>query len=128
MGFIKHALIGIVLYEVVKYMLKNEVCGFAHEWQQSPSTARKQVHGGDVDVSARQTGRLQQMKKNSASGLASSVSEGLVGRPNLTDPHSKDDFAVGSDPETPLAGQQGKDHADPWEKSLANDEVRAPDS
>lgn len=71
MGFIKHALIGIAIYEAVKYMLK------------------------------------------SASDFE----------------YSELDLDVGTNPETPLTSYgNARSQDDPWKNSLANDELRAPDS
>ncbi|MCD0488348.1 hypothetical protein LPB86_08910 [Pedobacter sp. MC2016-14] len=40
-----------------------------------------------------------------------------------------DDLDVGSNPKTPLTGHYFRnDEEDPWKNSLANDELRAPDS
>lgn len=65
MKFIKHALIGIALYEAVKYILKREDCGFNFN------------------------------------------------QPDLTRSATGDDLI---------------EDDDPWKNSLANDELRAPDS
>ncbi len=82
MGFIKHALIGIALYEAVKYFLK------------------------DTDVVA----------------VASQNDHYWVKDAEI-------DLQVGTNPETPLTGPEiVKDQDDPWRNSLANDELRAPDS
>ncbi|WP_316809951.1 hypothetical protein [Pedobacter heparinus] len=71
MGFIKHALIGIALYEVGKCFIN--------------ATANNQVPDYDLDA--------------------------------------------GNNPEAPLTGNlPKKDRDDPWKNSLANDELRAPDS
>lgn len=72
MGFIKHALIGIAIYETVKYLMKP-------------------------------------------------VSNSL---------YSELDLDVGTNPETPLTsyGANSDQQDDPWKNSLANDELRAPDS
>lgn len=90
MGFVKHALIGIALYEVVKYFLKKEDCAL------NIVSERIQVIPPD----------LQRMPSQD----------------------SADDLIAGSNPETPLAGRSPRNVDDPWKNSLANDELRAPDS
>jgi hypothetical protein len=130
MGFIKHALIGIALYEAVKYILKGEFSrfDFTHERPQPASSVRQQKRTDDVDViaGARQTDQLQRLKEDAASGeVSSTIPAGIAGRPDLTDP--RDNLTAGSNPETPLAGQPA-DRADSWKNSLADDELRAPDS
>lgn len=71
MGFIKHALIGIAIYEAVKYFMK----------------------------------------------------------PVSDSPYYELDLDVGTNPETPLTSHGvAMDQDDPWKNSLANDELRAPDS
>jgi len=71
MGFIKHALIGIAIYEVVKHFM-------------NPDSAAQ---------------------------------------------YAELDLDVGANPETPLTGYRyDNDQDDPWKNSLANEELRAPDS
>ncbi|SMC57575.1 hypothetical protein [Pedobacter nyackensis] len=72
MGFIKNALIGIALYEALKYILTKE-------------------------------------------------------QPSVTHLDSGDELMGGTDPEAPLIGK-ATDKDDPWKKSLANDDLRSPDS
>lgn len=108
MRFIKHALIGIALYEAVKYILKNEDFLFGSGAKEAEAIAanRQDFRGKEVDViaGARQTDQLERMGD-----------------------HTDHDLRVGTDPETPLAGQV-VNKPDPWGNSLANDELRAPDS
>ncbi len=134
MGFIKHALIGIALYEVVKYLFNKNDLGFAHVSgsMQTGSPSRQRLREDQVDViaGARQTDQLQQMKENAASTHQHSESPSMLmddERPAVAD--SEDDLQIGTDPETPLTGPETKkDQNDPWKNSLANDELRAPDS
>jgi hypothetical protein len=131
MGFIKHAIIGIALYEAVKYVLKKRDCGFefADNGRQG-SSAAQQLRREEVDVvaGARQTDQLNRMKENAnPGGHGTNSSEGLTGLPGMTQLDVDEGLARGTDPETPLTGKDS-DEADPWKKSLANDELRAPDS
>lgn len=68
MGFIKHALIGIALYEAVKYILNKEDSGLelAHDGREGVSAVNQQLRTEEVDViaGARQTDQLDQMKDN----------------------------------------------------------------
>jgi hypothetical protein len=85
MGFIKNALIGIALYEAVKYFLRNGDRDFdyASEGTQAASATRQQLRNDDIDIiaGARQADNLDRMKENAT-----------------------------------------------WQNSLANDDLRAPDS
>lgn len=129
MGFIKHALIGIALYEAIKYMLKKSGDDLFDAAQLASAAClplRKDVV--DVIAGARQTDQLQGLKENATSGKASEDgSSGLAGQQEIAKPDLNEDLTAGSDPETPLTGQV-TEKADPWKKSLANDELRAPDS
>ena len=104
MGFIKHALIGIALYEVVKCVLKKGDDNFepAHNQGEGGALVHR-LHREKVDVIAgvRQIEHLDRMKENATSGA--------------------------SDSGTPLTGT-ASDKKDLWKNSLANDELRAPDS
>ena len=131
MGFIKNALIGVALYEAVKYFLRKEDrFKLTPDGSQDISPSRGQLRGEEVDIiaGARQTDHLKQMKENASS---SEVSEnvGLVSEPQLSKQDSADDLLAGTDPETPLTGNK-RDNAerDAWKNSLANDDLRAPDS
>lgn len=132
MGFIKHALIGIALYEAVKYILKKEDSGLelADDGKQWVSAVNQRLRGGEVDVitGARQTDQLGRLKENAASGGNSArSSEGLASQSGVTHLDSGDELLGGTDPEVPLIGKaSNKD--DPWKNSLASDELRAPDS
>lgn len=110
MGFIKNALIGIALYEAVKYVLRKQDFGseLSHNGSQGVSSGKQQLRTDEVDViaGARQTDQLKRMKKNA---------------------NSSDELVGGTDPEAPLIGKD-PDKDDPWKKSLASDELRAPDS
>lgn len=115
MGFIKHALIGIALYEAVKYVLNKDglPASPVTEGPQARSGTRQQRRSEDVDIvtSARQTDQLDRMKENAARD------------------ENRDELKAGINPDTPLTGQESvNDQDDPWKKSLANDELRAPDS
>jgi len=131
MGFIRNALVGIALYEAVKYFLRKEdsfKC--APDGTQGISPSRVQLRGEEVDViaGARQTDHLKQMKENASSG-GISANVGLVSEPQLNNMDLANDLLVGTDPETPLAGTKSdKTESDSWKNSLANDELRAPDS
>jgi hypothetical protein len=95
MGFIKHAIIGIVLYEAVKCILKKEGLGFAcgGEGTQPGSTSELATGHG---ISSRDLG---------------------------------DALRTGTNPEAPLHGHDpAREQNDPWKNSLANDDLRAPDS
>jgi hypothetical protein len=87
MRFIKNALIGIALYEAVKYFLRKDDCDLKFAGQLSKENSR--LNTQDLD----------------------------------------DDFFAATDPETPLRGESPVKAADdPWKNSLANDDLRAPDS
>lgn len=132
MGFIKHALIGIALYEAVKYILKKEDSGIelADDGKQWVSDVNQRLRGGEVDViaGARQTDQLGRLKENAASGENSaSSSGGLASQSGVAHPDSSDELVGGTDPEAPLTGK-APEKDDPWKNSLANDDLRAPDS
>jgi hypothetical protein len=66
MGFIKHALIGIVLYEAVRYIMHQENLSFARVAEGTRSgSARHQFRAEDVDIigGARQTDQLDRLKE-----------------------------------------------------------------
>lgn len=110
---------GIALYEAVKYFLRKQEhsVGFVGENSNSITPSGQQMRGAEVDIvaGARQTDHLERMKEN-----ALSWSSGQ---------DSGDDLAAGTNPGTPLTGEDpDKASNDPWKKSLANDELRAPDS
>lgn len=135
MGFIKHALIGIALYESVKYFLKErETLEYAKltEGVQAVPAAQQQLRGEDVDIiaGARQVDQLKRMKDNAAANRASADnSRSLTSETRLGSQDAEDDLEAGNNPETPLTGHEPDvDQDDPWKKSLANDELRAPDS
>ncbi|RZM19841.1 MAG: hypothetical protein EOO88_36930 [Pedobacter sp.] len=113
MGFIKNALIGIALYEGAKYLLSKQQLGFDPEMLPSPQSIREEH---DIIAGARQTDHLTRMQENAAT--SSHLHE------------DSDDFLkAGTNPETPLTGYEtASDKDDPWKKSLANDDLRAPDS
>jgi hypothetical protein len=90
MGFIKHALIGIALYEVGKYILRSSAV-------LSPISVKDSI----VPVSY----------------------------PEFDIAHNETNLDVGTDPETPLTNPDfSKNEDDPWKNSLANGELRDPDS
>lgn len=134
MGFIKHALIGIALYEAVKYFLGKEDLRVVHalEGAKSGSTPRQKLREENVDIiaGASQTGHLKRMKENAAIDQASANDAvAPVNTPGLVSQNSDADLEVGTNPEAPLTGQQSaNDQDDPWKNSLANDDLRAPDS
>jgi hypothetical protein len=109
MGFIKHALIGIALYEAVKYILKKEdpELELAHEGIRWEAAVNQHLRREEVDViaGARQTDQLDRMKQNA----------------------DNDELVGGTDPKAPLTGKE-PEKDDPWKNSLANDDLRAPDS
>jgi hypothetical protein len=128
MGFIKHALIGIALYEAVKYFLNKEDLAFGQATNgiQAGSATRQQLRDDQIDIiaGARQTDQLSRMKENAANE-ASANNTGINSEPRLTN----QDLEAGINPDTPLTGHEpAKDQDDPWKNSLANDELRAPDS
>ncbi len=92
MGFIRHALIGIALYEAMKYLLKNEETRFAAN--SIPATNSGEINNGS----------------------------------RLSTEDFKIDLRAGTDPEIPLTGMSHAKTDDVWKNSLANDELRAPDS
>ena len=70
MGFIKHAIIGIALYELVKYGLMQVDCAFKLDGGKGGAPGQ-QLRKEEVDVvaGARQTDQLDRMKENAkASG------------------------------------------------------------
>lgn len=134
MGFIKHALIGIALYEAVKYFLDKEDKGFAQvtTGHKLMSLASKKLRSesGDIIAGASQTGHLNQMRENVAKHQAfTNDTSSFVNTFPLDRQVSDDEFEAGTNPEAPLTGQESaSDQNDPWKKSLANDDLRAPDS
>ena len=107
MKFIKHALIGIALYEAAKYFLNKTGLGVGNfrERDQLDSGGRQQLSVEHIEAAgARLTSKLASQ-------------------------HAVDQLKVGVDPDAPLTGSDAeKNQNDPWKKSLANDELRAPDS
>ncbi len=134
MGFIKHALIGIALYEVVKYLLDKEDLRVVHtlDGAKVGSTPSQKLREENVDIiaGASQTGHLKRMKENAA--IYQTSANGSIAPGNTAGLASQDsgaDLEVGTNPEAPLTGQQSaNDKDDPWKNSLANDDLRAPDS
>lgn len=132
MGFIKNALIGIALYEAVKYFLRKDeyVFEFGNDRVPGISHSGKQLRNEEVDViaGAKRPDHLQQTKDNaSLDEIYSNTQQGSESR--ISSLESEDDLLAGSDPEVPLTGQsKEKDRENPWKNSLANDELRAPDS
>jgi hypothetical protein len=133
MGFIKHALIGIALYEAIKYCLNKEDRGFdlLTEGVQDLSSERKLFRTEEVDIigGARQADHLQRMRENAPFSESPPASARLVDDPEVSSPSPGNDLTQGTGPETPLTGKHA-DRAgdDPWKNSLANDDLRAPDS
>ena len=116
MGFIKNALIGIALYEAAKYCLTKKFTGFdlLTEGGGDVPAERRQFRNEEVDIiaGARQTDQLQRMQENA-----------------LRDRDAGNAAAAKADPEPPISGEVSeKPVDDPWKNSLANDELRAPDS
>ena len=107
MGIIRDALIGIALYEAIAYVLKNKSDGFSEAGRSFGGTQSKTA--GHLNVDDSSAGTLKDSGGNS------------------TD--SGDRLAAGSNPEIPLTGDGSvNDRKDAWTNSLANDELRAPDS
>lgn len=107
MKFIKHALIGIALYEAAKYFLNKKHLGF------SSIMEREQLDSG---------GR-QQLSVEHIEAAGAKLTNKLTSQDPI------DELKVGINPDAPLTGDDKlKDMDDPWKKSLANDELRAPDS
>jgi hypothetical protein len=135
MGFIRHALIGIALYEVAKYYLKKEDLAFGHVTNgvEAGSVTRQRLRNGNVDIiaGARQPDHLNQMRNNAAANEAPVINAtGINNETPLVSQHAGDDLDAGTNPDTPLTGREKsqQEHEDPWKNSLANDELRAPDS
>ncbi len=106
MGFIKHALIGIVLYEAVKYFLNDR--GVLADTRQNDPYWKENVV---------------------TNGISAHYSTGLINESGLSVQDSGIDLLVGTNPETPLTGPERLNvRNDAWQNSLANDELRAPDS
>lgn len=106
MGIIRDALIGIALCEAVNYLLKTQSDGL------SDAKGFSKVAIAD----------------NSAAGISQM---GILNeRDNLpTEHHAEPAFAAATDPDVPLTGDGSvTDRKDAWSNSLANDELRAPDS
>jgi|GEM_PF-5974762 hypothetical protein len=130
MGFIKNALIGIALYEAVKYFLGKKDYGFAFDREciQGVIGSRQRLRDEEVDLiaGARQTNQLEQLKENA---LSDGNSSGRGRGPGESSLQEGDDLAVGSDPKAPLTGQREEKTGErTWKNSLANDDLRAPDS
>jgi hypothetical protein len=108
MGLIRDALIGIVLYEAVNYVLKIKSNGVL-----------------DADgASLHAVGA-----SSSAGGEGSRPMEYSANEPILSNQDFDAGLAAGADPETLLTGDGSLDTPDDtWKNSLANDELRAPDS
>lgn len=107
MKFIKHALIGIALYEAAKYFLnkKNQAFNSIMETERLDSGGRQQLSFEHIEAA------------------------GAKLTSKLTNHDPVDELKVGINPDAPLTGSDAeKDQEDPWKKSLANDELRAPDS
>lgn len=134
MGFIKHALIGIALYEAVKYFLDKDDKGFDQVTTGSKVVplASQQLRSESVDIiaGASQTGHLNQMRENAIKHQAfTNDTSGFVNTSPLYRQDSDEEFEAGTNPEAPLTGQESDSNQnDPWKKSLANDDLRAPDS
>jgi hypothetical protein len=106
MGLIRDALIGIALYEAVNYVLKKK------------STALADVGGGSSDpIDYSRIASQEEFRPLEPST-----------EPLITS-HLNDGLAAGVNPEAPLTGTGSADGSrDTWKDSLANDELRAPDS
>ncbi|WP_285058491.1 hypothetical protein [Pedobacter ginsengisoli] len=82
-----------------------------------------------VKKSARQTEHLDQMQQNAKADWETIGSSGDLAPEDDTYREPGDDLNIGSDPEANLTGPvQEKDQNDSWKNSLADDELRAPDS
>jgi hypothetical protein len=131
MGIIRNALIGIALYEVVAYLLKkgshdsidsSKSLTGAFSGAQVPSINPLNAVSEERSKSDSSFGSIPSSGSNSSSGSESNSSSGLNANSNL-------DLAAGSNPDLPLSGDGSLDPPkDEWANSLANDELRAPDS
>lgn len=108
MGLIRDALIGIALYEAVNYFLKLQSNGVLD------------ADGGSL--------RVVHSAHNSV-GEVNKAEEKQHVEPTLSNQDLDAGLAAGANPETLLTGDGSLDIPDDtWKKSLANDELRAPDS
>ena len=145
MGIIRNALVGIALYEVVSYLLKKGSNGSldssksltaAFSGVQTPSIGSLNLASEERSNPREHSSSSSSSGSNSSSGSDSSLgsdsnsSSGSKSHSNSdANSNSNLDLAAGSNPELPLSGDGSLDPPkDEWSNSLANDELRAPDS
>lgn len=108
MGIIRDALIGIALYEVLGYVLK--------------------LKSNEVLEPAKGPLRVVHSPYNSGGEVANPVERQPIEH-TLSNQDLDAGLAAGADPETTFTGDGSLDTPDDtWKNSLANDELRAPDS
>ena len=147
MGIIRNALIGIALYEVVAYLLKKEshdsidssksLTG-AFSGVQAPSIYPLNVvseerfnptERGSSNSSLGSDSSLNSILSSGSNSNPGSKSHSSFGSKSSSNNNSNLDLAAGSNPDLPLSGDGSLDPPkDEWANSLANDELRAPDS
>lgn len=151
MGIIRNALVGIALYEVVSYLLKKGSNGSldssksltaAFSGVQTPSIGSLNLASEERSNPREHSSSSSSSGSNSSSGSDSSLgsesnsssgsnsaSSSKFGSKSHSNTNSNLDLAAGSNPELPLSGDGSLDPPkDEWSNSLANDELRAPDS
>ena len=132
MKFIKHALVGIAIYEAAKYLWNNRTLSFVSETE-GPSTTANRTHTRfrkeETDIiSGASQDHLQENAKTH--NILAEEDRGLASQPQQQYTQTADDLLeTGSNPNAALTGQKADpDQNDPWKNSLADDELRAPDS
>lgn len=133
MKFIRNALIGIAIYEAAKYLWNNRTVSFASEAEgpnmiTSPNI-KIRMEETNIIIGASKD-HLQQLKENPKKHNNADDDQGLTSQPHAPLSQNADDrLETGSNPDAALTGQKADpDKADPWKNSLADDELRAPDS
>ena len=113
MGFIRNALVGIALYEAVKYLMKKEEFGFSFATDEPTASS-----SGRAPAPIHSVGSSNEATKRAAERVTEPVSS-----------HDLEvDLELGSNPDVLLTGQDSTKTDDPWKKSLADETLRAPDS
>lgn len=135
MKFIKNALVGIAIYEAAKYLWNNRTLNFATEAEGPNTTATRpqtRIRKEETNIiSGASQDHLQQLKENAKTqNNAADDNQGLTSQPQQQyTQNANDPLETGSNPDAGLTGQKaGPDQNDPWKNSLADDELRAPDS
>lgn len=139
MGIIRNALVGIALYEVVSYLLKKGSKGSLDSSKsltgslsgvQTPSIGSLNLGSEERSNTREHSSSSSSLGSDSSLGSESNSSSGSKPHSNSdANSNSNLDLAAGSNPELPLSGDGSLDPPkDEWSNSLANDELRAPDS